>query len=203
MEQSTYIFLNLHVRSFLFRPLLRAATLEATVEHRHGKQDLNPTSQISPVDISTCGAYSATIVTKRIVVAPLTAVFRKEIYMRLYRLNGPVVFCTMLLVTLLYSASYGQDASCTYSVSPETLHFFDIFGGTAEAQVKASAPTCTFSARTEFPWITVSVRQEGSVGKVSVTVDGNETPIYRVGSVSIDGEEVTVIQNGPQPSGGD
>ena len=112
------------------------------------------------------------------------------------------MLCTMLLVTLLYSASYGQNASCTFSVSPDTVHFFDIFGGTAEVQVKASAPTCTFNARTEYSWITVSVRQEGSVGKVSVTVDGNETPIYRVGSVSIDGEEVTIIQNGPRPTGG-
>ena len=82
------------------------------------------------------------------------------------------MLCTMLLVTLLYSASYGQNASCTFSVSPDTVHFFDIFGGTAEVQVKPSAPTCTFNARTEDSWITVSVRQEGSVGKVSVTVDG-------------------------------
>ena len=122
--------------------------------------------------------------------------------MRPNRLNGSVVLCIMLLVTLMGATSYGQDASCTFSVTPDTIHFFDIFGGTAEVQVKASAPTCTFSARTKFPWITVSVKQEGSVGKVSVTVDGNETPIYRVGSVSIDGEEVTVIQNGPRQSGG-
>ena len=113
-----------------------------------------------------------------------------------------LLHCIMLVVILLYATSYGEDTSCTFSVSPDTVHFFDIAGGTAEVQVKASAPTCTFSARTEFPWITVSVRQEGSVGKVSVTVDGNETPIYRVGSVSIDGEEVTVIQNGPRQTGG-
>ena len=108
----------------------------------------------------------------------------------------------MFVVALLYAASYGQDASCTFSVSPDTLHFFDISGGTAEIQVKASAPNCTFTAKTKYPWITVSVRQEGGVGKVSVSVGGNETPIYRVGSVSIDGEEVTVIQNGPRQSGG-
>ena len=107
-----------------------------------------------------------------------------------------------LLVTLPHAASYGQDASCTFSVSPTTVHFFDIAGGTAEIQVNASGPRCTFTARTDYPWISVSVRQEGGVGKVSVTVGGNEFPIYRVGSLSIDGEEVTIIQNGPQPSGG-
>ena len=108
----------------------------------------------------------------------------------------------MLLVALPYATSYGQDASCTFSVSPTTVHFFDINGGTAEVQVKASGPQCTFNARTKYPWITVSVRQQGGAGKVSVTVDSNEIPIYRVGSLSIDGAEVTVIQNGPRQSGG-
>jgi len=109
----------------------------------------------------------------------------------------------MLVVTLLYATSYAQDAACTFSVSPDTVHFFDITGGTAEIQVKASGPRCTFNAKTDYPWITLSVRQEGGAGEVSVTVSGNQVPIYRVGSLSIDGEEVTVIQKGPQPSGGD
>ena len=113
-----------------------------------------------------------------------------------------LLFYIVLLVTLLYATSYGQDASCTFSVSPTTVHFFDIAGGNAEVQVKASGPLCTFNAKTEYPWITVSVRQEGSAGKVLVTVGANETPIYRVGSLSIDGWEVTVIQNGPRQSGG-
>ena len=109
---------------------------------------------------------------------------------------------TMFFITLLCATSHGQDASCTFSVSPTTLHFFNVAGGTAEIQVKASGPQCTFSARTKYPWINVSVIQERGVGKVSVTVGGNEVPIYRVGSVSIDGWEVTVIQNGPRQSGG-
>ena len=122
--------------------------------------------------------------------------------MRPNRLNGSVVLCIMLLVTLMGATSYGQDASCTFSVTPDTIHFFDIFGGTAEVQVKASAPTCTVNARTQYPWITVSVKQEHGEGKVSVTVDGNNSLTHRVGSVLIDGEEVTVIQYGPRIRGG-
>ncbi len=121
--------------------------------------------------------------------------------MRPNRLNGPVVLCIIFLVTLMGANSYGQDASCTFSVSPDTVHFFDVFGGTAAVQVKASAPTCTFSARTEFPWITVSVKQEHGEGKVLVTVDGNDSLTHRVGSVLIDGEEVAVIQYGPRRVG--
>ena len=113
-----------------------------------------------------------------------------------------LVHCITLLGILPYAASYGQDASCTLSVSPTTIHFFNISGGTAEIQVKASGPQCTFNAKTKYRWITVSVRQEGSVGKVSVTVDANDVPIYRVGSLSIDGWEVSVIQDGPRESGG-
>ena len=121
--------------------------------------------------------------------------------MRPNRLNGPVVLCIVLLVTLTGATSYGQDASCTFSVTPDTVHFFDIFGGTAEVQVRASAPRCTFNARTEFPWITVSVKQEHGEGKVLVTVDGNDSLTHRVGSVRIDGEGVTVIQHGPRRGG--
>ena len=110
--------------------------------------------------------------------------------------------CIVLLVVLLYATSSGEDASCTFTVSATTVHFFDIAGGTKEIQVKASGPQCTFNARTKYPWITVSVRQEGGVGKVSVSVDGNVIPMYRVGSLSIDGKEVTVIQDGPRQGGG-
>jgi hypothetical protein len=134
-------------------------------------------------------------------VAPTErAVFRKEIRMKLNRLNGlngPVALCIILLVTLMSATSYGQDASCTYSVSPDSLTFFEASGGTAEIRVKASAPTCTFNARTEYPWMTVSAKQEHGEGKVSVTVDANGS-LYRVGSVLIDGEEVTILQYGPR-----
>ena len=121
--------------------------------------------------------------------------------MRPNRLNGPVVLCIMLLVAVMGGTSYGQDASCTFSVSPDTVHFFDIFSGTAEIRVKASAPMCTFNARTEYPWITVTVKQEHGEGNVSVTVAGNDSLTHRVGSVLIDGEEVAVIQYGPRRGG--
>jgi hypothetical protein len=112
-----------------------------------------------------------------------------------------LMLCIIFLVTLPVATTHGGDAACTFSVSPDTVHFFDIFGGSAEVQVKASAPTCTFSARTEYPWITVSVTQAQGEGKVIVTVGGNESLTHRIGSLLIDGEEVTVIQNGPQRGG--
>jgi hypothetical protein len=116
---------------------------------------------------------------------------------RLKRLNNPVVLFIMLLVIFMSARSYGQDASCTFSVSPDTI-YFQLPGGTEEVSVKASAPTCTFTARSKYPWITVSVKQERGEGKVSVKADGNTSMTHRVGSVLIGGEEVSVIQYGPR-----
>jgi hypothetical protein len=113
---------------------------------------------------------------------------------------GLVLFIT-LLMTLMGTSSYGQDVSCTFSVSPATI-YFQLPGGTAEVYVKGSAPTCTFNAKSAYPWITVSAKQEQGEGKVSVVVDGNTGLTHRVGSVLIDGEEVSIIQYGPRISGG-
>ena len=112
-----------------------------------------------------------------------------------------LMLCMIFLVTLPAATAYGRDAACTFSVSPDTVHFFDVFGGSAEVQVKTSAPMCTFSAKTGYPWITISVTQAQGEGKVLVTVGGNDSLTHRIGSLMIDGEEVTVIQNGPNRSG--
>ena len=109
---------------------------------------------------------------------------------------GSILF-VMLAVILMSVSSYGQDASCTFSVSPATI-YFQLPGGTAEVYVKGSAPTCTFNARSPYPWITVSVKQEKGEGKVSVTADGNTFMTHRVGSVLIGEEEVSIIQYGPR-----
>ena len=106
-----------------------------------------------------------------------------------------------LLITLTGGSSYGQDASCTFSISPATV-YFQPPGGTAEVYVKGSAPMCIFSAKSAYPWISVSSKQQDGEGKVSVTVDGNTFMTHRVGSVLIDGEEVSIVQYGPRRSDG-
>ena len=121
--------------------------------------------------------------------------------MRLNRLNRPVVLFITFLVALMVASSNAQDASCTFSVSPTTI-YFQLPGGTAEVYVKGSASTCTFSAKSAYPWITVSAKQEQGEGKVSVVVDGNTGLTHRVGSVLIGGEEVSIVQYGPRLSGG-
>ena len=109
--------------------------------------------------------------------------------------------CSMLIVAWLGSIAIAQAPSCTFSVSPESLYFFDVLGGTAGVQVKAPAPACTFTAKTQYPWISIFVKQERGEGNVSVTVRGNDSLAHRVGSLLIDGKEVAVVQYGPRRSG--
>jgi hypothetical protein len=108
--------------------------------------------------------------------------------------------CILILVFLVSASAHGQSGPCTFSVSPDTI-FFQPPGGAAEVYVMASDPTCTFSASSAYPWITVSVNQERGEGKVLVAVDANLGLTHRVGGVRIEGNEVSIIQYGPRLSG--
>jgi hypothetical protein len=110
--------------------------------------------------------------------------------------------CIALLIAVMAGNSYGQDKGCTFKVAPTTIHFFDIRDTTAEIRVIASAPTCRFTATTRYLWITLTVEQEGGAGRIVVKVDSNDSMTHRVGSLSVEGEEVTVIQAGPRRGGG-
>jgi len=116
------------------------------------------------------------------------------------RCVGSVLLIISMIILIAAPASFGQDASCTFSVSPTTI-YFQLPGGTAEVYVKGSSPTCTFTAKSAYPWITLSVKQEQGDGNVSVTAAGNTGLTHRVGSALIAGEDVSVIQYGPRISG--
>jgi hypothetical protein len=106
-----------------------------------------------------------------------------------------------LVLPLVSADSQAQSPACTFSVSPASFNF-ELKGGSAEIRVAGSAPTCTFNARSAYPWITVSVTQERGEGVVTAAVSGNTSMTHRVGSILIDGEEVSIIQYGPRISGG-
>jgi|MudIll2142460700_1097286.scaffolds.fasta_scaffold1603235_1 hypothetical protein len=114
-------------------------------------------------------------------------------------------FVAMLVFGIVLSAassdSHAQSSGCTFSVSPTTFTF-ELKGGSAEIRVTGSAPTCTFNARSAYPWITLSVTQERGEGVVTATISGNTSMTHRVGSILIDGKEVSIVQYGPRISGG-
>ena len=112
------------------------------------------------------------------------------------KLAGSILL-VILLIVIMNASSHGQDGPCTFSASPDTI-FFQLPGGTAEVYVMASSPTCTFAARSLYPWITVFAQQNRGDGKVLVSVDGNMGMTHRVGAVLIDGIEVSIVQYGPR-----
>jgi hypothetical protein len=91
----------------------------------------------------------------------------------------------------LTSASYGQ--SCTFKVSPESITVWD--ESTATVTVEASDPTCSFTASSAYPWITVSPAQGKGNGKVTLSLQSNAM-IQRIrgGAAQIAGHEVEVTQ---------
>lgn len=107
----------------------------------------------------------------------------------------------MCLIVLLSAFVYAQENACRFEVTPTTIHFFDVWGGRAEIRVTASSPDCRFSVETKYPWISFSATQDGTEGKVVVTAEGNNSLTHRVGSVFVDGWEVSVIQAGPRRGG--
>ena len=111
-------------------------------------------------------------------------------------------FICLIFVVILAASCYGEESGCTFRVSPHEIQFFDISGANAEVRVTASAPTCGITANTRYPWITVSVKQEGSEARVQVSVDSNDSFTHRVGDLSVAGQNVTVIQAGPRRGGG-
>ncbi len=116
-------------------------------------------------------------------------------------LTAILVLWIAIVFLICAGGTAGAQPACTYSVSPSSLDF-DLRGGTAEIRVTASEPTCTFNARSAYPWITISVSQERGGGLIKVSISGNSSMTHRVGAIMIDGREVTITQYGPRITGG-
>ncbi len=106
-----------------------------------------------------------------------------------------------LVLSLISADSYAQSSECTFSVSPTSVDL-ELRGDTVEINVTASAPACTFTAKSAYPWITVSATQEQGKGVVRVSIEGNTSMTHRIGVVAIDGYRITVTQFGPRIGGG-
>lgn len=115
---------------------------------------------------------------------------------------GAILASWIVTLTLICAAGIAQaQPACTYSVSPTSIDF-DLRGGSAEIRVTASESACTFTAQSAYPWITLSVSQERGEGVIKATIAGNSSMTHRVGSILIDGRQVTITQYGPRITGG-
>jgi hypothetical protein len=89
---------------------------------------------------------------------------------------------------------------CTFSVAP-TSQAVSADGGPGQVSVTASATTCTWTATSGVPWITVTGGAAGTGnGTVAYQVAANDTTTARTGTLSVAGQVVTVTQPGKEPA---
>jgi hypothetical protein len=105
-----------------------------------------------------------------------------------------------VLFTLLAAGTAFSQMPCSFSVEPRLL-VFDLYGGTVDIAVTASAPTCSFTVKNPWRWINVSPTQGQGSTSVNLRVLGNDTMSHRVADVMIDGTAISVIQQAPRRPG--
>jgi hypothetical protein len=90
--------------------------------------------------------------------------------------------------------------SCTFTINP-TSRNFEAGGGTSGVAVTASASSCTWSASSNAPWISISSGSSGTGnGTVAFSVAAN-TGASRSGTINIAGQTFTVNQSAPSLAG--
>lgn len=99
-------------------------------------------------------------------------------------------------VVCLFSAPAA--AQCSFSLTPNTASFTSA-GGNGLVTIAASASTCSRTASSSVPWITISFGSPGTGnGTVGYTVQRNLTPTQRSGTLTIAGQTFSVTQSGAQ-----
>jgi hypothetical protein len=84
---------------------------------------------------------------------------------------------------------------CSYTISPESSHM-DTTGGSGAISITAG-PTCGWSASASDSWISVTSAPSASGnGSVSFTVEPNNTPSQRTGTITVAGKTYTIMQFG-------
>ena len=88
-----------------------------------------------------------------------------------------------------------KEVGCTYSLSPTSQHF-PAAGGTGSVNVSTQSG-CSWTAVSNVAWIHITSGSSGTgSGTVSYSVDANESPDPRTGTMTIAGQSFTVTQAG-------
>ncbi len=102
---------------------------------------------------------------------------------------------------------FTQDSSttCDFTISPTSALFdssanhtpFGDAGNNGTVEVKTSASNCSWTAKSNASWITITAGSSGAGdGKVIYSVADNATGSARTGTLTIGGQTFTVTQNG-------
>ncbi len=87
-------------------------------------------------------------------------------------------------------------ASCTFSIAP-VANQFNANSGTGNVAISASSNSCTWTAVSNAPWITITSGGSGTGnGNVRYSVSANTGASSRTGTLTIAGQTFTITQDG-------
>ena len=95
------------------------------------------------------------------------------------------------------TVTVADSGPCTYTLSTN-LEFFDELSHAATVQV-TTGPDCPWTAASQTFWLTVLSYGGPGSGAVQYTVQRNTNSYDRVGTLTVAGKTVTVMQNGTAP----
>src|SRR5262245_4017714 len=99
----------------------------------------------------------------------------------------------LFLVALMFVVDVrAAQAQCSFSVSPTSLSV-PSFGTNSSLSV-ITGSSCTYTATTTDPWITITSVTGKGLGQVNFTVAANTTGGSRVGTIVTAGVTVTITQ---------
>ena len=95
----------------------------------------------------------------------------------------------------------GPTTTCTYTISPTSIPSLSSSAYTGEVAITTSSNSCSWSATSNAPWITITAGSTGTGnGTVSYSVSANTTGDTRPGTMTIGGQTFTVTQFGVSTS---
>jgi hypothetical protein len=105
---------------------------------------------------------------------------------------------TITIAGKTFKVTQAAPSSCTYSIKPDSIYYFNSDSGGAELHVEAPSG-CAWTAKSNDTWITVTGGSSGSGnGTVSYSVAANSGS-ERSGTITIAGMTLTVNQRSSSP----
>ncbi|HEX8396142.1 MAG TPA: FG-GAP-like repeat-containing protein [Pyrinomonadaceae bacterium] len=161
---------------------------------------INPTSQVFPViggngtvAVNTTGecAWTATTTQPWITITSGgSGTGAGTVSFAVAPNSGPARTGTILIGGQTFTVS--QPNGCTYSVAPNNAGF-TAAGGNGNLNLIASNPGCTWTATSNFPWITLNNTSGSGSATISFSVQPNTGPA-RAGTITVGGQTFTVNQ---------
>ncbi len=104
---------------------------------------------------------------------------------------------TISVGSRVFTINQDGDSTCSYALSAGSATF-TATGGDGTFDVTPSPANCAFEVTTQYPWITINTTRGGST-TISYSVAQHFSTIPRTGTIEVEGEVLTINQQGVVP----